>query len=510
LPEKEISLHETLNQVVVIIARYRWWVLGATCVATIATFLFLRFTPNQYKSEATLLVVQQAVPERYVTPTSTTDITEALQAAAEEVLSRARLLAIADEFGLYASERSHLSPEEIIGRIRLNIDIKPIESNSPRRDVNSFKISFIASDPSLAQEVTSRLTSLFVEQNLETREHQATTTTNFLHDQLDTVKRKLADAEEEVRQFKMGNLGELPEQAQGNMTILTGLQAQLQGTMTSLNRAQEQHQYLESLTESRMVSVQADLAKLKTERTALLDRYTPEHPAVVKINAKIAQAEAIIKTLNDPHAPTTQVLDPSSAADDASLAQLKGQLESNRLEIEHLTKTEKQLNDSIAQYQNRLNMAPMREQQLAGIMRNYDFLKQEYGDLLSKEMQSQLAQNLEKRQVGQQFRLVDRPSFPRIPFKPDRVKTSLGGIGAGVGIGLVLAFFWHSRDRSFHSDEDLSAAFGLPLTVGVPLIMTPLEARRYNRVRTWDRIAAFGLTLTLCAVELYQLYLYRV
>ena len=508
-PEAEISLRDTIRQVVAIVVRNRWWVLVSMCVATLATFLYLRYAPNEYKSEATLLVVQQAIPERYVTPTSTTDITEALQAAAEEVLSRTQMLAIADEFGLFAKERKRLSAEEILLRMRLNIDIKPIESGA-RRDVNSFKISFIASDPYLAQQVTSKLTSLFVEQNLETREHQATTTTNFLQDQLESVRQKLADAEEQVREFKMSNLGELPEQAQGNIMILSGLQTQLQSTMSGLNRAQEQRQYLESLAESRILALQSDLTRLNAEKTKLLERYTAQYPAILKLNEKIAQTDALIKMMNEPSPGNGKASAPNAAlVEDVALAQLKGQLESNRLEIEHLNESEKKLTDDIAQYQRRLNQAPVREQQLVGIQRNYEFLKQQYGDLLTKEMQSQEARDLEKRQVGQQFRLLDRASYPRLPFKPDRLKTSLGGVAAGLGIGLALAFLWNSRDQSIHPEEELISAFGLPFVVGVPVLLTPVEERRRDRKKTIDRMAMFAVCLAVFAVELYQFHIFR-
>src|SRR5262249_20283469 len=150
-------------------------------------------------------------------------------------------------------------------------------------------ISFSSVNPQLAQAVTSKLTSLFIEQNVETREHQAKTTTNFLQEQLDTAKSRLEQEERAVQEFKMHNLGQLPEQQQGNLAILSGLQAQLQSTMASLSRAREQRQYLESLAESRAQMIQGDLARLEAERDNLLRRYTPKHPALKTVDIKIAQ-----------------------------------------------------------------------------------------------------------------------------------------------------------------------------------------------------------------------------
>jgi succinoglycan biosynthesis transport protein ExoP len=299
MAEVEGDLNETLNQVLSTVTRRRWWILLPAGITIFATFLVLSRIPNRYSSEATLLVVQQQVPQRYVLPTTTTDIREALQATTQEVLSRTRLLQIIDEFGLYSKERKRLSPEGLLEVMRSDIGIQPLEGQSPQKDVNSFKISFVANNPQQAQEVTSKLTSLFIEQNLVTREHQATTTTNFLQEQLETTKNKLAQAEEQVRSFKMQYLGELPEQQQGNLAILNGLQSQLQNTMSSLSRAQEQREYLQSLAGYRAQTIEGDLARLKSERATLLGRYTSQYPAVVKIDERIAQTEGVLKMLRD-------------------------------------------------------------------------------------------------------------------------------------------------------------------------------------------------------------------
>jgi polysaccharide biosynthesis transport protein len=518
LPEPEANLHKTIDQVLAIATRHRWWILLPAAATIFGTLFVLSLIPNRYSSEATLLVVQQQIPQRYVLPTTTTDIREALQATTEEVLSRTHLLAIIDEFGLYPNERKRSSPEGLLELMRHDIEIKPIE-NQEGRDVNTFKISFIASSPQLAQAVTSRLTSLFIEQNLETREHQATTTTNFLREQLEAARTKLNDSEDQVRAFKMQHLGELPEQQAGNLAILGGLQAQLQNTMASLSRAEEQREYLESLSEYRSSTVantvENDMTRLKAERAKLLEHYTPEYPAVIKLNQKIAAAEASLRTLQAWMTSGSKALpaDNSSTStiapgEDTSLGQLRVKIEANQREVENLSKDEKRLKDEVEQYQSRLNATPEREQQLAGILRNYDQLKQDYADLLTKETQSQMSADLEKRQEGQQFRPVDRPSLPTVPSSPKRIKISLGGAGAGIALGLALAFLMHMRDRSFHSEEGLSQRFALPLVVGVPLLLTSYEERSRTRKRAFEWVAGSGLVLAVLLAQLYELYLY--
>src|SRR5260370_35061469 len=121
MPEVEGDLNETLNRLLSTLTRRRWWVLLPASLTIFTTLLVLSRIPNRYSSEPTLLVVQQQVPQRYVLPTSTTDIREALQATTQEGQSRTRLLQIIEEFGLYTEERKHLSPEGLLELMRHDI-----------------------------------------------------------------------------------------------------------------------------------------------------------------------------------------------------------------------------------------------------------------------------------------------------------------------------------------------------------------------------------------------------
>src|ERR1035441_2645103 len=141
MPEIEGSPADTLQRVRGIVVRGRWWILLTATVVSLATVAALYQIPNRYTSEATLLVVPQQVPARYVTPNTETNIADALQAMTQDVLSRARLLELIDEFGLYAKERQRLAPEEVLDLMRTYIDIKPVDSASGRRDINAFRIS---------------------------------------------------------------------------------------------------------------------------------------------------------------------------------------------------------------------------------------------------------------------------------------------------------------------------------------------------------------------------------
>jgi polysaccharide biosynthesis transport protein len=534
LPEEEGGdLGELLGKLTGILTRRRWWILLTASAVTLATIGVLWMLPNRYTSEATLLVVAQQVPQRYVVPNSTADLNSQLQAMKQEVLSRTRLLRMINDFGLYQKQRRRFAPEQLVGLILSNIDITPLGERPQERTFDAFRISFTTENALLAQQVTSTLTSLFINEHLRSQEEQSTNTTKFLHEQVLDKKGKLDEMEQRLRDFKLQHVGELPEQQQGNLGILQGLQAQLSNTMSSLNRAQQQRVLLQAQIEAQrrqaaaalvpaapgssvvvqrglspLEAAQNDLASLETKRTELLrNNKTREHPDVKSIERQIARMEERVKQLS----PTAPSIDnrsstparPNSEPDDPAIAQLKAQLESNRMEIADLSRDEARLKTTVSQYENRLNQIPVREQQQASILRETEALRAEYAELQKKEQDSELATNLEKQQGGQQFRLVDAASLPLVPSSPKRVKLSVMGGAASLVLGLLLAFSLEMRNTSFRSEKEFIKRFDAALVVGIPELITPREERRQIWRAKFEWIAASVMAFVVLVAEYY-------
>lgn len=542
MPEATSSLNDKADAVRRLLVRRRWHIMPVAVGTVLAVVVVLYQMPNRYTSEATLFVVEQQVPQRYVTPTSTTDLADALPAMTQEVLSRSRLLQLVDEFDLYPQKRKALLPEEIDALVRQDIKIEPLPPTPGRRNSNAFKISFTAPKAILAQSVTSKLTSLFIQENLKAREDQARNTTSFLHDRLEIAKQDLDKQEQLLRDFKIKYLGELPEQQQGNLAVLGGAQLQLQNLSASLDRAQQQRVYLESLiNEYRRAAASAKatstsqpfhsessqsgparvaglyqaaqekLAQLQTEKLHMLSQFRPQHPNVLAIDREIASQEAVVDSLKPKPVekadaaqtkPLQTIPTPSPQVEaDSTILQLNSQLESNRVEINNLAKDQDQQKAIIAEYQSRLNLTPMREQQLAGILRDHELSKLEYADLLSKEQQSQLATSLEQQQAGEQFRIVEPPSLPALPSKPQRLKISLNSIAAGLLLGLLSAGFTELKSPAFYTEKDLTHHFGIPLVVGMPLLITPKESRRRARRLVFECVVSVILVNLVVVAE---------
>ncbi len=180
--------------------------------------------PARYTSSTLILVQQPTMPKDYVVPNVSENLQERLQHHAAE-LSRSRSLNIADELHLYAKERSHLSPDEIAARMRKEIEIELVRGTDDR--ISAFNVSYTAGDPLTAQQVTSRATNLFIDENLEVRQQESEGNTKFLEDQLASTRQTLEAQEEKIREFKGQHVGELPTQTGSNLQILSGMQSQL-------------------------------------------------------------------------------------------------------------------------------------------------------------------------------------------------------------------------------------------------------------------------------------------
>jgi polysaccharide chain length determinant protein (PEP-CTERM system associated) len=456
--------------------------------------------PSSYESEATLLIVQQQVSQRYVPSDTTTSVTDTVGMVTQEVLSHAKLLQVIDELGLYPDLRRRVAPERLVDAMRKNVAIEPLDPG-PSGNFSAFKISFTAAEPGLAQRVATRLTSLFIEQNKKTRAGQAAATTEFLTQQLDAAKNRLALQGERLRDFKIRYPGELPEQQQSNIKMMSELSVQLREITARISRAQDTETRLES-------SLDANTGRLRAERNTLLVRYTPRHPKVEEIDRQITEWNSLLKRLKSgkdtSERPSKETV--SFGEVDPVFVRAENDVAENLSERASLAQEQQRLRADIAGYQKRLNLAPVREQELAEMLRDYNSFSDDIKELQSRQLQSQLTTSVEQDQKGQHFRLLDPPTLPSTPSGPKRLKISAGGAAMGLLLGIGLAFLLDARDTSFHAEQSVRDRFKVPFVISVPLLLTPAEERSRQWKRSFEGFV--GLLMT-CAVLAAEFYVYR-
>jgi polysaccharide chain length determinant protein (PEP-CTERM system associated) len=535
MPVKRQAGRPTMADYGAIVRRRYWWIMLPVFFCWLVVWATSWFLPPTYQSEALILVQQQKITESYVASNVTVDLQDRLQSMTQQILSRTRLQRTIDRFHLYAEHRrlAGLAPlQDPIDLMRKDIKIDLVRSPG-RAELTSFKIQYSAGSPELAQQVNSELTSLFIDENLKAQQQQSETTTGFLNSELAAAKAKLEEQEAKVRFFKTSHFGDLPSQMQTNVQILSGLQTQLQTAQRDLDSAKQQKLYLASLIEqydSQQSSLDRDGAtatppealdrELMDLRSRLAEarlKYTDRYPDVIALQDKISKTEKLRKQVEEeisshqkadhkPEAAGYAEATTTHATTTPSMMQVQSQLKANELEISNYQKGEKEIESQISDYQARLNMTPETEQELADISRGYDESMSNYNSLLQKQMQSQLATNLEQRQQGEQFSILDPPSLPNKPSSPNHVKLSVAGLFLGLVLGIAFTVLLEkTRVRVWRADT-LQGIVPARILVALPHLSTPREDQRGAVVRLLKIAVTVAMVLLIVAGHLYAMY----
>jgi len=477
--------------------RRKWYIIIPLVLCALASFGVYKYLPKVYKTTTLILVQPQTVPENYVRPTITDSMANRLNTISQEILSRTRLEKVIQEFNLYADIRKRLPLEEIIEIMQKAIEVKVQEPRRDRRDqtTNSFSISYEGEEPKTVMMVTNKLASLIIEENLKVRESQAEGTSEFLTKELQSMEEQLKRKEQDIRNFRERSMGQLPQQLDANLRILERLQQQIKTTNESLRAAEDRSIVIQSQIEllkkrepTQVVRVGSQgniivdrgedplvtqLRNLKRDLAIAQSKYKETHPDVVDLKKKIADLEPKVKDLmgrTQEGRVSEQNLPPPTLDPETQrlLTQYNEQYHAAVLEAKRLREEEKELKQQITLYQRRIEDTPRREQELTLLTRDYELLKTNYQSLMDKKIQSQMAENLERKQQGEQFKILDPARLPEKPIKPDRNKILLIGCVIGLAAGLGLVWFRESMDRSFHTVSDIEGYLEIPVLATIP------------------------------------------
>lgn len=520
--EKNFAIEDFVK----VLQRRRWWLLAPVFLGWLAVWGLSWILPASYRSDTVILVERQKVPEQYVVPNIAVDLQERLQSMTQQILSRTRLERIIEDFHLYQKERGRLGPDQIVEKMRNDITIDLVEAPGHKGELTAFKISYSAPSAKLAQQVTSELTSLFIDENLRARAQQSESTTSFLQAQLANARKDLDEQEAKLKEYKTEYLGQLPEQLQSNVQILSGIQSQLNAANEALHQAEQQKVYLDSLAShykslastvgtgdgKTVESTEDELQRLKNQLADYQAKYTDSYPDVVHLKEQIAKLEKIRKSEQaqetkdatsdgTPHPKSYSELQAMSP-----MMQVEGQIKANEAEIQNRQREVASLQQQVDSYRGRLNLTPLREQQLADLTRNHQQALENYQSLLAKEMQSELATNLEKRQEGEQFSIIDPPSLPLRPFWPNRLSFSIVGLIAGLVLGVIITVAMELTHNPVYGEKEAAAMLPVPILAGIPLVISPLQRAHRRRKLLLEAVAAGALAAVIVAGNFVSYY----
>jgi len=497
---KESYLPQQIREYFGLLTSRAWTIGFITLAVTLGAIVYITFLPDQYRATTTILVDPQQIPDRYVASTVSSDPGERLTTLTQQVLSAARLGEIIDELNLYPEMKK--SPrEDVIENMRRHITLQVKQGSS--QGLSSFTITYESGSAQMAAKVANQLAGSFIHWNLRNREKLAEDTTKFMASQLEEARQNLQSQEEKVREFKMGHLGQMPDQVPANLQTLSRLQTVLQTNSDALNRLEQEKQMLMRLPDPTPASpiqqterqrVAAEVVQVKSQVWDLKKKYTDSHPDVVAAEVRLKQLQDQLKALPP---------DPPSAKDSSTTAVRIDLIEK---EQQRLTRENQQIQAQIAAYQGKVDSVPLREQQLSELTRDYEISKEQYKSLLEKTYSAEMATDLEKRQQGERFTIIDPARAPERPFKPNRLGLMYASLAGAFFFSIALVIVQDNISGAIKAERELKEL--LPRSVmflgSIPTIEIKADRRRTIQLR------AFAVALSLVGCFAVAMILWKV
>lgn len=505
------------------ILRRRGWLLVVPPIVTVfAALVYSSRIPDEYQSEMLIAILSQRVPDNFVQSTVTVSPEEQLEAISVRIKSRVYLERLIEELNLYPEERRAAPIEAVVALMSDSISVLPTQRALVRNDLQptAFSVRFSYPDPKLAATVAQRIGSLFVSQNARDRGALAEATDEFLEQQLDKVRQELVAQEKRVEAFRLQYGQSLPTQLPTNLQAMQSTQMQIQSLTESIARDRDRKLVLErnyndvqsaptpveptrqdpqavpiiSATdplERQLVAARANLAALER-------RLEPQHPDIGRMRRTIAQIEE--KIAAEAASPRPVVPAPLTASDierQRRLREMTAEMESIDRQIVFKETEIARLRGVTSEYQRRVDSVPGVESEWTILNRDYETMQAAYRDLLNKSESARLAIDLEQRQMGDQFRVVDNARVPETPSGPDRLRITIMGLLAGLVFGAGLGALFEIKDSSFRSEADIHNVLGLPVIAVVPHVVTAQVREKLRRKRMY--VTTGAALATLCA-----------
>jgi len=464
--------------------RRKWWLIIPFLLSLLVGFAYFLVTPKIYKAETLILVQSQKVPEDFVRPIVTTELEDRLRTITQEVTSRTNLERIVQEHELYLA-RKNLLLEEKVQIIRQNVSVDVSYGDRRGQEAHAFTISFHHENPIKVMQVTNALSSNFISENLKIRETQVVGTSSFLFDELDATENKLAQKEANLKVYREKYMGGLPEQLETNLRILERLQEQVAELNSSLRDAESRKMMIQTQIadhQERPTAIVStptehgqpettDLVSLRNQLASLESRYTERHPDVIRLRNIINKLESGDTSVDGGPRP--------GGTPESELSQnLRRQQQDVILEIDKLKNDIEKTHAQIESYESKVEDTPKREQELLSLKRDYDNLQELYNSLLGRKLEAEIAVSMERKQKGEQFRVIDAAKIPNRPVAPDVKKIILFTFVIGLGLGGGLAFLKENMDSSFKTPDDIEDDLQIPVLVTLPLKLTELERKK--------------------------------
>jgi uncharacterized protein involved in exopolysaccharide biosynthesis len=537
--------------------RTTFWLIFS--VAVLATLLLALLLPSTYRSTATILIEQQEIPQEMVRSVITSYADQRVQVISQRVMTTQNLLSLIDRYDLYPKIRDKEPREVLLAKMRDDIGMKMISadvidprSGHPTQAIIAFSVSYQSRSPELALKVANELTSLYLNENVESRIQSTEQTSAFFSEEAARESAHIAELDKSLADFKELHHDELPDLAQLNIQIAERTEQELRDAENRIAALDSQRVLLQAQLaqispntqvytdsgqrvfgpEDRLKALKSQLASYKarygpnhpdvlsTQRevdglekevaaedgtadrlrqlseakaqlAGALTRYTPEHPDVIRLQREVDKLEK--EALSD--ASMGLGIAERAHADNPVYIQVKGQLDALNVDNQNAIKKRDELKAKLEDYEKRMAQSPDVERQYRELSRQLESAQLKYQEILSKQTEAQVSQNLETERKGEKFTLIEPPQPPEKPISPNRVLILAIGLVLAVAAGVGAVIARDALDASVRGPSDIRELLEVPALASIPIIVTNADRRRRTRFRLYSWSGSFAAVL---------------
>lgn len=523
--------------------------VGALLLAGSVALAFL--LPAVYRSTGTILIEEQEIPPDLVRSAIATYADQRIETIKQQVLSRSTLWRIVEQYDLYKTLRKRSPTEEVLNRFTkdiqidvMNVKVIDRRTQNPTQATIAFTLAYDGESPDLAQKVANELTSLFLGENLKTRERHAQETTSFLKRESENLSKHIQELEGKIADVKQRAEGALPELVQLNMQLMNQAQRELIDADRDIRSLRERKTYLEgelatlkphtpiiSASGERLLDSGERLKALRAKYASESAYLKPDHPDIIKMKQELSSLEqepgatdgrdelskrlmaerAVLADLRERvkeshpdvlrvqdvvasleqelQAATLRASKPSSVKpENPAYINIQSQLASTRASLQALETARVDLKRRMTEFAKRLELTSAIEPEYQDLVRDRENSVRKYQEITSRLMEAQVSAELEVQRKGERFSLINPPELPEKPDRPNRLAILLLGVVCAAAGGIGAGIAADNMDRTIHTPEQLGRAMrSIPLGV-IPYLPTEAEVALFGRRR-----AAFGL-----------------
>jgi polysaccharide chain length determinant protein (PEP-CTERM system associated) len=490
------------------IARRRAKLMAATALGiALVVYWVTMALPNQYESYGTVLVTPQTVdPTLVAAGVPESDLNNRLYLMTAEILSRGRLSKIIEDLDLYADESQYMVRDQIIDMMRDHVNVTPVlpelgqgvARRNSDEEISQFRIAFTHRDAKIAMQVAQRLSNDFIEQHIESRITLSQKSLEFIDDELSRLAERIREVEARVAEVKNANPGRLPEDMTATQRRLERLMTDMAFAQRSLAEAISDEAFFRSqinnapmaigemTPENRLKSLDLVIAEYRAKG------FTDKHPDVVKTKLEMEALKQSIARgeLESADGPERTL----------SYSQQSAEAERRRAALRKVAAEDElvRLQAAVDELQMQLAQTPAVAEVLDGLDREYRHLFDSYQDFSNRQLEAMVQAQLERRQLGEQFRVLEAAFVAPEATSPNRllifVLGSIFAVAVGIGVGIMR----ESLDSSLHSARQLQTATSIPVLAAIPKILleADLAALRRSRIKA-SLAAAFVICFAL-------------